>query len=310
MCSAHCSAPTEQAEAQYAWDQAARHYEQALALLAGDSEDDAVLLTAAGRCYQYGGDLRSAWPVLSRAIEIFQARGDGIGLAHATLLALDQPVLGADPLTSYPGGETIRLPALELLGDRDLHLRARLLVPPMQGPPGASIPPERETAERTEAASLATRHGFEDVVATLHNADANDHLLALRFPERGRALEEAFRSYDRIGQAAHAGIVLVLLAGIPAMSGDLAGTERAARRLEEYAKAHGLTRYLAIASHYAVRAAVFRGDPARVPSVDDCPLPPSNADRWRWQAAAAEFALTSGDIEVALAVAREYSTPG
>jgi predicted ATPase len=52
----------EQAEAQTAWEEATRHYERCLALMAeaGDDhpEDEAALLVAAGRAYRHTGDPR------------------------------------------------------------------------------------------------------------------------------------------------------------------------------------------------------------------------------------------------------------
>jgi len=81
----------EQAEAATAWNEAARHYESCLGLIAasgtGLGEDEASLLVAAGRCFRYDAQYRAAWRSLMRATALFRDRGDGVGMARAALEA-------------------------------------------------------------------------------------------------------------------------------------------------------------------------------------------------------------------------------
>jgi predicted ATPase len=81
----------EQAEAQFGWDEAARHYEDCLTLsgAADEQQTDAEkdLLLALGICARNAGDYRKSWRSLMRAIDIARERSDAIGMANATLEA-------------------------------------------------------------------------------------------------------------------------------------------------------------------------------------------------------------------------------
>ena len=114
----------EQAGAANAWDEAARHSENCIAIVSdsddGLGEDQAALLTAAGRCYKYAAEWRGAWRSLMLAIGLYRERGDGIGVARATIEA------GS---IYAPQDRLILLvvDALDALGDADSYLEAQLL---------------------------------------------------------------------------------------------------------------------------------------------------------------------------------------
>lgn len=78
----------ERASAATLWDDAVREYEAALSLVAaGDAagEDKAARLTALGSCYWNLAEARTAWRTLRRAISLCRDRGDGAGMARATV---------------------------------------------------------------------------------------------------------------------------------------------------------------------------------------------------------------------------------
>ncbi len=115
----------EQAEAATAWNQAARHYESCLTLIrdydGGFNEDEATLHVALARCLRYDAQSEASWRSFLRATTIYRARGDGAGLAHAALEA---------SLLVVPFDQLLALleEALNVLGESDLPLRARLLL--------------------------------------------------------------------------------------------------------------------------------------------------------------------------------------
>jgi tetratricopeptide (TPR) repeat protein len=128
------------AEAATLWEDAVAHYESALTQLP-PSGDEAALLTALGACYWNLSEARTAWRTLRRAITLYGERGDGTGMARATL----------EILRIWGPPERLRAmteSALDLLGDGDPHLRAWLLA---------------RIWRVDEALRLADEHGFDDV---------------------------------------------------------------------------------------------------------------------------------------------------
>jgi ATP/maltotriose-dependent transcriptional regulator MalT len=118
----------EQAEAATAWDEAARHYEACLTVIAASGEgpggDEGALLVALGRCQRNDAQSGPAWRSLMRAVSIYRERGDGLGVARAALEASASAILA--------GGRerfvTLLDEALDVLGESDPHLRAQLLL--------------------------------------------------------------------------------------------------------------------------------------------------------------------------------------
>lgn len=129
-----------EAEAATLWDDAVAHYEVALSQLP-PSADEAELLTALGACYWALSGARTAWRTLRRAIALYTERGDGRGVATATLAIMR---IWGPPERQRAMAEA----ALDALGDADPHLRAWLLV---------------RMWRFDEAFRLADEHGFDDV---------------------------------------------------------------------------------------------------------------------------------------------------
>ena len=149
----------EQAEAQFAWGEAARLYEQCLSLVteAPDrlGEDEAELLVAAATCYIHAADPRAGLRHTTHARDIYRDRGDPTGFARATLIPLTIGV-ELDP-------EQWRAPideALSLLNDGDPHLRAELL---FRRAGRGLFGDEEGVRAAHEASELAKRHNFADM---------------------------------------------------------------------------------------------------------------------------------------------------
>jgi predicted ATPase/DNA-binding CsgD family transcriptional regulator len=116
----------EQAEAASSWDEAARHYEACLTLMAASEEaldlDEASLLLRHGSAARYAGDLRKGWQSLMRSLDLFRARKDAEGAGHAALVAMAMPLQA--PVAR-------RIAVLDLAlgteGERDPAIEAALL---------------------------------------------------------------------------------------------------------------------------------------------------------------------------------------
>ncbi len=145
-------AVAERAEEATLWDDAAAAYEACLTAIAGTAmaarEPD--LLTALGRCYWNMSGTRMAWRTLRRAIALYRERGDGPGMARATLEILR---IWGPPERHRAMAEE----ATEALGDGSPHLRALLLL---------------RSWQVDEAVALAEKHGFEDVLMFKTERDA------------------------------------------------------------------------------------------------------------------------------------------
>ena len=114
-----------EAEVSFAWGEAARLYARAHALLteargASLADDEADLLAALGRCAMNDGQFRDGWRAIMRALDLYRARGDGVGFACSVL----HLAAGA-----VPGARLARIceEALELLGDHDEALWAAVV---------------------------------------------------------------------------------------------------------------------------------------------------------------------------------------
>lgn len=146
-------AAADEAFAATLWEDAAREYEAALSLDtsagAGPVLDEPEILTRLGSCYWSMSQARTAWRTLRRAMQLYRERGDGPGLAQATVEVLriwgpwERQLAMADD-------------ALELLGpDGDPYLRARLLLATAW----------RGRNDRfLEAMEIGRTHNFEDIL--------------------------------------------------------------------------------------------------------------------------------------------------
>jgi len=225
----------QQAEAQFAWDVAARHYESCLALVseAEDAlgEDEAALLTALGVCARSDGEWRAGWRSLMRAITIHGERGDVVSLARATLEAL---------LIDAPPARQLALiqDALAALGDGDPYLEARLLGRLTYPSWEDTLGMEEVSRFRQRAEALADAHGFEDVKAQLSANDAA-RSFGLGDFERAAALNgQAYELFARLGRPNEAAQSLFTRANNILMQGRLDEGKAAMERAFAYGREH------------------------------------------------------------------------
>jgi class 3 adenylate cyclase/Cdc6-like AAA superfamily ATPase len=237
----------QQAEAQSAWGEAARHYERCLALVSEAEdhlgEDEAALLVSYGHCLRASADIRGAWRSVMRAVSLYRDRGDGLALARA-LLEVDGIYVEASrimPLVeeAIVGG-----------GTEDPYVRARLLV-------WRATTPDIE-----EARAIADRHAFKDVEARLLVRDAM--VASTGEHSQTRAVELFTRAHDALvesGQSLLAARVYdggllnaVVLLG---RSGDI---EAAASRALEEARRMGERRVESNALFWLATVAALRCD--------------------------------------------------
>jgi tetratricopeptide (TPR) repeat protein len=181
----------QRAEEATLWDEAAREYEAGLSLVSasdgGLGQDEAALLTSLGSCYWNLSEARTAWRTLRRAIALYQERGDGAGMARATLEVLR--IWGPPDRQRAMAQE-----ALDALGpDGDPHLRARLLL-------RLRWSDEDPQPRLDEAMALAERHSFDDVLAVRVTDRAWQAYHAGRIDESIALHIEAHETYARLRQ--------------------------------------------------------------------------------------------------------------
>ncbi len=191
-----------QAEAQFAWDVAGRHYEHCLTLVteAEDAlgDDEAALLTSLGICERNGAAFRAAWRALMRSITLYRERGDGVGVARVTL--------EAQQIDAPPDRQVALIrTALASLGEAEQYLEARLLG--LLSQPEKGLDADEALRARDRAAALAESVGYEDVRALVVSGDAQ-RAIGNASLDRGMSLfAEAHERFARSGivdQAARA----------------------------------------------------------------------------------------------------------
>ncbi len=204
-----------QAESQSAWDDAARWYERALALVSSGAdalgEDEAQLLVALGACQSNNGDYRAAWANLMRAIPRFRERADAVALARATVQAAEIPASQAliRPLIDE---------ALDRLGHSEPHLEAQLLI---AGQLALSAAPDVNSADVRRVEEIISQHGFPDIAAgllQLRGGAAMEQMELATAITQFAAAREAFLALSRSSDAARS---LGFSGVLPLLSGDL-----------------------------------------------------------------------------------------
>lgn len=151
----------DQAEAQFAWVPAARHYETVLHLM--DEDDWAPrcdLLIAIGICYRNNAHHRDSWRALVEANRLAREHGDAVRMARAVVPVPRWAPVPPDLVVSL-GRE-----ALDALGQGDLPLRFELLVQlhaQLQMIPGGSD----HTWPRNEIEALIQRGSLPDHLVDL-----------------------------------------------------------------------------------------------------------------------------------------------
>jgi tetratricopeptide (TPR) repeat protein len=188
----------EQAEAQTAWAEAARQYEDCLSL-ARDSDaalhvDEAALQEALGRARIFEQEGRAAWRALLSAIDIYRGRSDWAGAARASLLAID--------VFAPPGRHLALLDtALETGGEREPHLEALLLITRSRNPLRSREEADHDVAR---AAELAERLDLDDVRAGVTAREGAKARSEGRFDDAIRLARRSYELYTALGDYARA----------------------------------------------------------------------------------------------------------
>jgi len=217
----------QQAEAQFAWAEAARWYEQVLTLLtegepAGPA-DQAALYMSLGACYSHTYQPRVAWRNLMRATALYRERADGAGLARAAMLATQ---------IVAPAGRHVALveAALNALGTEEPYLEASLLAE--RAWLGLGSEAVGRAAKRAE--ELVRAHGYVDVEGRL------TLLAAARAEAEGRhddSVALALTAHAQLaagGKGRWAGLALQMAAGVNWNAGRLADAEAALKNTLTY----------------------------------------------------------------------------
>jgi class 3 adenylate cyclase len=292
-----------QAEAQFAWDEAAQQYERCLTLVSEAEdrlgEDEAGLLTALGRCARDDGQYRPAWRALMRALTLYRQRGDGVGFARAYLEA---DLVPAPPERKVP----MLREAIELLGAGDSHLEAQLLsLAPFMGRRFGSE--EQVEAARRRASELVAEHGFADVEATLVNVES---MLAWRNGEVARGIELLGEVFER---RARLGLVRLAagnawLASIRILApGSLDEGRAAAEKALAYAQAHHMRFQEENSAALLLALLLVRCDFA---GFDALAAERASDASWVVTALRATRAEIAGDLDAALALLPEPAAAG
>jgi tetratricopeptide (TPR) repeat protein len=246
----------QQAEAQFAWAEAVRHYEHALTLSEGPGAqpgtESATLTLALGRCSLTLNDMREAWRAFRRAIDLYGVEGDAAGVAEATLAAI--------PLALPHQVPALRAAALEHLGDEQPHLKARLLVP-YAGAGGVADTWSAEADRDTEhAAELARQWGYRDVEAAILDREAHRAIVECRLEDAADLANKASEAYEAIGSYLDAAHLNSDLVGVLVLAGHLERGAEAVLRALDYARPRRLHRWEH--SPVALRAelGLMRGD--------------------------------------------------
>ena len=215
----------EQAEAQSAWDVAARHYEHCLTLVteAEDKlgEDEAVLLTQLGKCARNAGEYRTAWRSLMRAITLYRVRRDAISLALTTLEAV---------MVYAPHSRRAELAEAALAGleGSDPYLEARLLLSI------ARFDPDKRATVLRRVSELVAHHHFPDVEAHLLMSES----FAATPTDAVKMLKEAFERFAKEGLTRDAANALYVKGFTSDGQGRLDDAISACREAYEYARQH------------------------------------------------------------------------
>lgn len=207
-----------QAEAQTEWREAAKWYERAITLVTetegGFGEDEAELLVALGTCQRNDLQWRAAWRNLTRAIALYRERGDGVGLARATI--------EATAMGHAPGRRNALLDeALTVLAGADSNLEAQLLL--LEGFMGVC---EQPTLLRVK--EILRDHDFADIRALHASASAFRALSEMQFGEAEELFVSSREQLVEMRASGPAGVAATFAGLIPLLLGDLERGEDAA----------------------------------------------------------------------------------
>ena len=290
----------EQAEAQFAWEQAVRHYERCLALVGesddGLGEEEAELLIALAGCQRNAAGAAATSRSLIRAIDLYRRRRDGRGMAR-TVLELDvQGAAGASDQSLSELAEE----ALAVLGRSDSQLEAGLLALRARDH-------FDETAERfaERAAQLAREHGYADVEAQLLDRAAHRPDALMRFDEARSGARAAHGAFDRLRNYERAAHHLRDIAASLLLEGRLDDAEAAAEEDIVYAREHQARREEQQGLALLASVALVRCDFGRVDALHDEAPGASYLRDSLW----ASRVEAGGDVRRALALAPRPDHP-
>ena len=176
-----------QAEAQTAWDEAAKWYERVLSLVAesdhGLGEDEAPLRVSLGVCQRNDFQARAAFRNLMRAITLYTERADGIGVARSAVETLAI-------VMAWERHELIARDALVQLGGADPRLEARLL---LLLRPHWRMDYSTESNEEKRVRDIVSKNHFPDIEGELLLRSAVVALYQLRLEEAAELFAQAER---------------------------------------------------------------------------------------------------------------------
>jgi eukaryotic-like serine/threonine-protein kinase len=247
----------QQAEAQFAWDDAATHYEHCLTLIGdaadGLGEDEAALLVAMGICARNGGSPRPAWRSLMRAITLYRERDDGAGAARATLEALGIPAA----IDRYV---PLVRDALETLASGDPYLEARLLSFVVDYSGAFQMTPQEAANAEQRLLQLIDAHNFEDVRALRVASEAAKAYSEGAFERAAELAAEVYERFAALGQVRLAANQLMARATSLLTAGLLDQGREAAEEALAHARRHRLVYFERIAADLAGSVLLARCD--------------------------------------------------
>jgi class 3 adenylate cyclase len=225
----------KQAEAQFGWDEAARHYEDCLTL-AGSADEQQVdaekeLLLSLGICARNAGDYRKSWRSLMRAMDIARERKDATGMARAAI--------EAQQMIAPPGRQKALVDeALDALGDGNPYLEAKLLTYQLPPSRAGEVSDERVHEIRRRVMQLVERYGYEDVRASVIYVDAVRLSFGGDPDEAARLMGESFELFSRLGETRLAANALFFQATNLWFSGQVDAAMDVARKGFDLARRH------------------------------------------------------------------------
>jgi class 3 adenylate cyclase len=249
----------EQAETQAAWGEAARRYEDCLAVLADVGtdleEDEASLLTAWGLAATKAGTGRTAWRALMRAIDIYRRRGDAAGQATATIAALD---IWAPPERA----RSLADEAIDTLAGADPVLEARLLGAILNRPAAVTPDPDVEAIAR-RAEELGTAHGIPELEPMILQVRAATAWQDGRLREARTIQLRRHELFDQFGMIRESGSALRTANGNLHEAGRLREADEDSVEALAYLDRYGLHDEADNVRWYAAERALVRGESER-----------------------------------------------
>ena len=188
----------DQACSAFAWGEAARYYEAALASDVLSMQERAELHYRAGLAYHRDQDIGPCLDHYKKAIEVYRTIGDVRGLAHTLMRKTElQYSLTSVPLGSLADVQPLE-EALEVLGDTDPGLRGRILDIMALAYRNAR---QTGTALRmaTQALEIGRQLQDDDLCARANNSLAQTQIHNLHVQESLESYQGAVASARRIG---------------------------------------------------------------------------------------------------------------